>query len=67
MTSAENVTAKKLADLGVAQPDQLPPLFAQVSSRFDAEAVNVNSDASWKLFRDAWLGSKALRPLPKIE
>ena len=42
MTSAENITAKKLADLGATQPDQVPPLFAQVSSRFDAEAANVN-------------------------
>src|SRR5450432_2625231 len=59
MTSVENVTAKKLADLGIAQPDQVPPLFAQVSSRFDAEVVGVNSDASWKHFRDAWLGRKS--------
>src|SRR5450432_3527415 len=59
MTSVENVTAKKLADLGIAQPDQVPPLFAQVSSRFDAEVVGVNSDASWKLFRDSWLGRKS--------
>src|SRR5450755_2713819 len=59
MTSAENIAAKKLADLGVAQPDQVPPLFAGVSSRFDAEATSVNNDASWKLFRDAWLGRKS--------
>jgi phenylalanyl-tRNA synthetase alpha chain len=59
MTSAENITTKKLADLGVTQPGQVPPLFAQVSSRFDAEAGYVNSDASWKLFRDAWLGRKS--------
>jgi phenylalanyl-tRNA synthetase alpha chain len=59
MTSAENVTAKKLADLGVAQPDQVSPLFAQVSSRFDAQAARTHDDVSWKIFRDAWLGRKS--------
>ncbi len=59
MTSAENNTGKKLADLGIAQPDRIPPLFAQVRARFDAESTNVNNEESWKLFRDAWLGRKS--------
>jgi len=59
MNAAENTTAKKLADLGVTQPDQLAPLFAQVRARFDAGAGRVSDENSWKLFRDAWLGRKS--------
>src|SRR3984893_15339 len=59
MNAAENITAKKLADLGVTEPDQLAPLFAQVHSRFGDEALRVHDEASWKLFRDAWLGRKS--------
>jgi phenylalanyl-tRNA synthetase alpha chain len=59
MNAAENTTAKKLADLGVTQPDQLAPLFAQVRARFDADAVQVSDENSWKLFRDNWLGRKS--------
>src|ERR1700730_7799769 len=59
MNAAENMTAKKLADLGVIEPDQLAPLFAQVRSRFDSESTRVHSEESWKLFRDAWLGRKS--------
>jgi len=59
MNAAENITAKKLADLGVTTPDQLPPLFAQVRSRFDDESTRVHDEESWKHFRDAWLGRKS--------
>src|ERR1700688_1825902 len=59
MNAAENITAKKLADLGVTEPDQLAPLFAQVHSRFADEALRVHDEESWKLFRDAWLGRKS--------
>jgi phenylalanyl-tRNA synthetase alpha chain len=59
MNASENTTAKKLADLGVTQPDQLAPLFAQVRVRFDADAAQVSGENSWKLFRDAWLGRKS--------
>src|SRR6202790_98803 len=59
MNAAENMTAKKLADLGVSSPDQLAPLFAQVRSRFDDESARVHDEESWKLFRDAWLGRKS--------
>src|ERR1700682_6519923 len=59
MNAAENITAKKLADLGVSSPDQLAPFFAQVRSRFDDEATRVHNEESWKLFRDAWLGRKS--------
>jgi phenylalanyl-tRNA synthetase alpha chain len=59
MTSAENVTAKKLAELGATQPEQVAPLFAQVRERFDAESSQVKNEESWKLFRDTWLGRKS--------
>src|ERR1700688_3529627 len=59
MNAAENITAKKLADLGVTEPDQVAPLFAQVRSRFDDESTRVHGEESWKLFRDAWLGRKS--------
>src|SRR3981081_1911643 len=59
MNAAENITAKKLADLGVAEPDQLSRLFAQARSRFDDESARVHDEESWKLFRDAWLGRKS--------
>src|ERR1700692_618728 len=52
MNAAENITAKTLAELGVTEPHQVAPLFAQVRSRFDDEE-------SWKFFRDAWLGRKS--------
>src|ERR1700722_18732044 len=59
MNAAENITAKKLADLGVTGADQLAPLFAQVHSRFDDESTRVHDEESWKVFRDAWLGRKS--------
>src|ERR1700681_2285381 len=59
MNAAENMTAKKLADLGVIEPDQLAPLFAQVRSRFADESTRVHDEDSWKLFRDTWLGRKS--------
>jgi phenylalanyl-tRNA synthetase alpha chain len=59
MNPAENITAKNLADLGVTQPDQLTPYFAQVRSRFDTDSAQVQNEDSWKHFRDAWLGRKS--------
>src|ERR1700730_7760945 len=59
MNAVENITAKKLADLSVTEPDQLAPLFAQVSSQFADKALRVHDEESWKLFRDTWLGRKS--------
>jgi phenylalanyl-tRNA synthetase alpha chain len=59
MNGAENIAAKKLADLGATQPEQLVPLFAQVRVRFDDESSRVHDEESWKVFRDAWLGRKS--------
>jgi phenylalanyl-tRNA synthetase alpha chain len=59
MSAAENISAKSLADLGVTQPDQVAPLFAQLRARFDAESASAVNEESWKTFRDAWLGRKS--------
>ena len=59
MNPTENITGKKLTDLGVTQPDQLTPLFAQIRFRFDTDAAPAHGEASWKLLRDAWLGRKS--------
>src|ERR1700731_3295366 len=59
MNAAEYITARKLAELGVREPDQVRPEFAQVRARFDDESTGVHDEESWKLFRDAWLGRKS--------
>lgn len=59
MSATENITAKKLADLGVTEAEQLAPFLAQVRARFDVESAGVRGEESWKLFRDAWLGRKS--------
>jgi len=46
MNLTENATAKKLADLGVTQPDQLTPYFAQARSRFDTESAQAQNEDS---------------------
>jgi phenylalanyl-tRNA synthetase alpha chain len=59
MNASENITAKKLADLGVSTPDEVATIFVQVRSRFDEQSAHVRGEESWKLFRDAWLGRKS--------
>src|ERR1700693_3957921 len=59
MNAAENITAKRLAELGATGADQVASLFAQVRARFDDESTRVHDEESWKLFRDAWLGRKS--------
>ncbi|MBZ5703687.1 MAG: phenylalanine--tRNA ligase subunit alpha [Acidobacteriia bacterium] len=59
MSSAESKTAKTLAALDAAQAQPVTALFAEVRARFDAEAAAAHDEASWKLFRDAWLGRKS--------
>jgi phenylalanyl-tRNA synthetase alpha chain len=59
MSSSENKPAKKLADLGATQPHEIPPLFAEIRVRFDADATAAHDESSWKQFRDAWLGRKS--------
>jgi phenylalanyl-tRNA synthetase alpha chain len=59
MSASENKPAHKLADLGVTHPHELPPLFAEICARFDADASAAHDEASWKQFRDTWLGRKS--------
>jgi phenylalanyl-tRNA synthetase alpha chain len=59
MTAPENKSSQTLAALGVTQPDQLAPLFAEIRARFDADATAAHDEAAWKQFRDAWLGRKS--------
>jgi phenylalanyl-tRNA synthetase alpha chain len=59
MSSSENKPGQKLADLGVTQPHEIPPLFAEIHTRFDADASAAHDESSWKQFRDAWLGRKS--------
>jgi phenylalanyl-tRNA synthetase alpha chain len=59
MSSEANVATKKLSDLAVTSPDQLTPLFAQLHAQFDSGASQVQTEESWKTFRDAWLARKS--------
>src|SRR6201990_1982664 len=59
MTSSDNKAAQTLAALGASEPARVSELFAEILARFDGEVAAVNDDASWKLFRDAWLGRKS--------
>src|ERR1700689_4288195 len=52
-------TTKSLAEIGVQSPEQLAAVFAQLRTDFERDAASVNDDASWKTFRDAWLGRKS--------
>jgi len=58
-TSLETKLSQPLAALGVSSADGLQSLFAEVRSRFDADAARVSDEASFKTFRDAWLGRKS--------
>jgi|SRR5882724_11288188 len=59
MTPTATKTSCTFADLGVTQPTQVTPLFAEIRTRFDADSANVHDESSWKNFRDAWLGRKS--------
>ncbi len=52
-------TTKSLAELDVQTPAQLVAAFAELRTDFERDAASVNDDASWKTFRDAWLGRKS--------
>ena len=58
-TTLETKLSQPLAALGVSSADGLQSLFAEVRSRFDADAARVTDEASFKAFRDAWLGRKS--------
>ena len=52
-------SAQTLAALGATEPRASRELFAEIVARFDGEVAAVHDEASWKLFRDAWLGRKS--------
>jgi phenylalanyl-tRNA synthetase alpha chain len=59
MPTNDDTQEKTLAALGVTQPQQLLPLFAEIRARFDAESRLVRDEAAYQQFRDAWLGRKS--------
>jgi phenylalanyl-tRNA synthetase alpha chain len=59
MSTLETKLSQPLAALGVSSADGLQSLFAEIRSRFDAEAARATDEASFKAFRDAWLGRKS--------
>jgi len=59
MTTKTNSVTQTLAQLGVAQPAQVAPLFADLRAEFVRDADAARDEASWKAFRDAWLGRKS--------
>ncbi len=52
-------TAKTLAALGATTAAAVPPLFAEIRARFDADSASIHDESAWKTFRDAWLGRKS--------
>lgn len=61
MKDAVHRTGKTLAELGMTDPAQVAGLFAELRAEFDRDAAAVSDEASWKTFRDAWLGRKSGR------
>jgi len=59
MPTTDGSHEKTLAALGVTQPKQLSPLFAEIRARFDLEISAVHDEAAYKHFRDRWLGRKS--------
>ncbi len=59
MSTIETKLSQPLAALGVSSADGLQSLFAEIRSRFDAEATRAIDEASFKAFRDVWLGRKS--------
>ncbi len=59
MTTKTASVAQTLEQLGVTQAAQIAPLFADLRAEFDRDAAGATDQASWKGFRDAWLGRKS--------
>ena len=59
MPTTDGSQEKTLAALGVTQPEQLAPLFAEIRARFDDESSVARDQATFRQFRDAWLGRKS--------
>jgi phenylalanyl-tRNA synthetase alpha chain len=59
MTTPEPKLARTLTALGISSAGQVQQLFVALRVRFDAEAVHVTNEHSFKTFRDAWLARKS--------
>src|SRR5947209_19363145 len=59
MPTVENPTEKTLAALGVTQPAEVAPLFAEVRARFDAEIARAHDESNWNITKVMWLGRKS--------
>jgi phenylalanyl-tRNA synthetase alpha chain len=59
MSTPDSKLSQTLAALAINSAEGLQSLFAEVRSRFDAEAARATDEASFKAFRDAWLGRKS--------
>ena len=59
MSPLETKLAQRLSALGITSADGLQSLFAEVRSRFDADAARAVDETSFKTFRDAWLSRKS--------
>jgi phenylalanyl-tRNA synthetase alpha chain len=59
MATPDPQLSQTLAALGVHSAEQLNSLFAELHTRFDADATAVRDEESWKTLRDAWLGRKS--------
>ncbi|HEX9759720.1 MAG TPA: phenylalanine--tRNA ligase subunit alpha [Candidatus Acidoferrales bacterium] len=52
-------TQKTLAEIGVTDAAGVSAVFAEVRAAFDRDAAAATDEATWKTFRDAWLGRKS--------
>jgi phenylalanyl-tRNA synthetase alpha chain len=59
MPNIDNPTAKTLADLGVTDAPAIPPLFAEIRARFDAEILRSRDETNWNITKVMWLGRKS--------
>ncbi len=59
MSTLDSKLSQTLSSLGISSAERLQSLFAEIRTRFDAEAACATDEPSFKAFRDAWLGRKA--------
>jgi phenylalanyl-tRNA synthetase alpha chain len=59
MTNTTNPAEKTLADLGIAQPERIAALFAEVRERFDQQISQSHDQHSWETFKLHWLARKS--------
>jgi phenylalanyl-tRNA synthetase alpha chain len=59
MSTPDSKLSQTLAALGISSAEGLQSLFGEIRLKFDAEAARVTDEASFKAFRDTWLGRKS--------